>query len=159
MLSRGQQRLAEEGTQELPQTTWPVGQVRVQVLPVQATPVGQSALVQHASWGMQLVPQALKPLAQMSGLPQVCGVVVVMQVCSPSPLASRQSALLQHEPDAMQVPLQSVKPVVQAVGPPQVPPVQVAPVPCGSEMQAVPFGAAGFEHVPIEALQTPATWH
>lgn len=88
MLSRGQQRLAEEGTQALPQTTCPAGHVKVQVLPLHATPVGQSELVQQASWGMQLVPQALKPIAQMSGLPHVCGVLVVMQVCSPSPLAS-----------------------------------------------------------------------
>jgi len=26
-------------------------------------------------------------------------------------------------------------------------------------LQAVPFGAAGVEHVPLVGLQTPATWH
>jgi hypothetical protein len=26
-------------------------------------------------------------------------------------------------------------------------------------LQAVPFGAAGFEHVPVLGLHVPATWH
>jgi hypothetical protein len=26
-------------------------------------------------------------------------------------------------------------------------------------LQAVPFGAAGFEHVPLTGLQVPAVWH
>ena len=28
-----------------------------------------------------------------------------------------------------------------------------------AEVQAVPFGALGFEHVPFAGLHTPATWH
>lgn len=36
----------------------------------------------------------------------------------------------------------------------QTPPVQLPAVP-----HAVPFGAAGFEQVPLVVLQVPATWH
>ena len=28
-----------------------------------------------------------------------------------------------------------------------------------ASLHAVPFGAFGFEHVPLAGLQTPATWH
>ena len=108
MLSRGQQRFAEDGTQLLPQTTSPAGQLRVQALPEQASPLGQSPLVQHASVGMQSLPHTLNPVAQTIGVPHVCGVVVVMQVWPPSPLGRRQSASLQQEPAAMHAPLQSV---------------------------------------------------
>jgi hypothetical protein len=53
-------------------------------------------------------------------------------------------------------------PSSQFVGPPelQTPPLQVSPVVQAlPSLHAVPFGAAGFEHMPVPGLQTPATWH
>ena len=44
--------------------------------------------------------------------------------------------------------------------PPQVPLVQASEVVHAlPSLHAVPFALFGFEHVPVAALHTPATWH
>jgi len=48
---------------------------------------------------------------------------------------------------------------LHCAGGPQVPLLQAAPVPLGSLVQGVPFGAFGLEQLPVLVLQVPATWH
>jgi hypothetical protein len=161
MLSVGQQMPVPVATQFVPHTVIDGPQLRVQAFALQLRPVGQSLSMQHASLRMQVAPQSLYPAAH-AGAPllQVC--VLVTQVCSPSPLASRQSALLQHELEGMQVPLQSEKPVLHWVGGmPHTPPVQVAPGPLTAAHE-VPSGAGGLEQTgwpPPLSEQLPARWH
>ena len=94
MLSLGQQTWAPVWTQEAPQACNPAPQLNEQALPTQLNPDGQSVLLQHAPCGMQSLPQAEKPAAQVGVPVQAC--VVVSQTCFPSPLGVWQSESKQH---------------------------------------------------------------
>jgi hypothetical protein len=58
----------------------------------------------------------------------------------------------------MQAPWQLVCACVHAGWAPHAPPVQTSAGPPSAPPQVVPFGAAGFEQVPVEGLHAPATW-
>src|SRR5262245_28209434 len=62
-----------------------------------------------------------------------------------------------HVPAAWQ---ESLAVQVRAAPPTQAPPWQVSvSVQALPSLQAVPFGSAGFEHMPVVGSQTPAPWH
>jgi hypothetical protein len=81
MLSVGQQTPLPVGMQLVPQRTIDGPQETVQALLEQVRPLGQSALVQQASFTMHAAPQALKPAAHIGVPLQVWGVAAVTQVC------------------------------------------------------------------------------
>jgi hypothetical protein len=81
MLSDGQQTPLPVGMQLVPQRTIEGPQETVHALLEQVSPLGQSPLVQQASFVMHDDPQALKPEAHVGVPLHVCGVVVVTQVC------------------------------------------------------------------------------